>query len=229
MCDGRLKRLPDGWNIHLYDYLKKAPLTSWIWEFSRRSVLLEVNENSRLHLYNQNSLFEETTNRLLVEESRLFEVYDESLFPFFLNAENYVRVFGEMEIPPAVLFTHNIEMAYSKQPLIIFDHIYDQVPTLEISIDFTRKDSTIVEDFKNQLSLFRREFPRPAKILPRLSKWYKSKCLPVWDLRNAGVTWKCISDKVFKAGDDYERARNAYATAKKFIDQKKYYDLLSSI
>ena len=100
---------------------------------------------------------------------------------------------------------------------------------IDAFVDVNRRDSRIIEDFKEELSALRRKYPVIKKTSPRIQDWHLSRILETWDLREYNVSWSAIVEVLSSnIVDTNQQARNSYNTAKNYIDQEKYITLVKN-
>lgn len=93
--------------------------------------------------------------------------------------------------------------------------------TMELDLSYSTK--AIVEDIKKEISLWKQvgqKYSKGARGRQNLFDADVKKMLCVFDLRQAGVTFKKIAKRVFNAEtvDAIQRTRNMYSKAKRYSD-----------
>ena len=210
---------PDWWNRELYSFVTvDFPLEGWVWEFMRRDRLREVLGDRPVDSMHP------TPDLESIENGNYWNYYK----PY--NHPRWQRM-GKAPyfVPPSANISGRSPIGFAGQQYNIEDDALRHLR--QVSIDINRRDSVVLRDFTNILSLLRNEFPEPPPMRPKPENWFDNLILQVWDLYQFNVTWRAIADLFGFSSPPHDsvygiqKARNSYNTAHKYINDRKYKEL----
>ncbi|MEW5735016.1 MAG: hypothetical protein AB1921_09190 [Thermodesulfobacteriota bacterium] len=223
MCEpgtSEIEGAPSWWSARLYSFISAGlPPAAWAWEFMRRARLQELFRGARpVDAMNPSPALER------IDSSLDWNLY----LPW--NHERW-ETRKPVFLPPAVVVTGRggWPLNFHGQQYRIHEN-EERRNLMEIKIDLNRRNSAIFRDLKRVLELLREDFPEPTDVRPRYRDWAAQRILQVWDLRQFSVSWQNIGRGLDFCGENEDKsvyiqnARNAYNTAKAYIDDGKWLD-----
>jgi len=221
MSNGRRTEPPNWWSLDSYDYLSDLDLRGWIWEFMRRSILLQSDEVPIVDVMNPNP--DLSVIRGLYQD--LYNLCTDELwanrFPIFF--QRAVNIMGDWP------------RGSNGQPF----RIMNEREFVKITVDLNRRDKVIVNDFKSLLEELRYEHPEPEQKKPRPEDWVNAFILQIWDLRQLRVIWPSIGNIFYNSRNQSIlghhvsnrewSVRNAHYTDRRLIDHGDFNNLIDYI
>jgi hypothetical protein len=226
---------PEWWNIGLYEYLADPdlPLAAWVWEFMRRDRLKMLRPGEPVDVMNPHRGGKETPSHLA------YYYIPWHLWPLPGRS-------GRVFTVPSAIHWQGVSLPYWNT---YFDLAHyeledgslatDGVPPAQweqIRIDLNRSSPAILRDFEIALRKAREKYPR-KRMTPKVDRWKKNQILQVWDLcefPEFKSYWTRIAELpgMFEGKEEehpYDlevyvanSARNAYRSAKRLIEGKKW-------
>jgi hypothetical protein len=216
-------RPPDWWNQNLYSFVQTMPPEGWFWEFMRRARLLKILEGAPVDAMNPNP----NTRILSADDAGYYKSWpwyrENDRFPAFL--------------PPAVFPPSGWPRGFHGQQYRTYDPLAIQQQSnegriIKVRVDLNRRDSVIKRDFSACLESMRDKHPEPKRMNPRLSNWPDMHILEVWDLHQFRVSLIEILLGFGRSrqrneilADDLPPVRNAYNSARSYINGGKWVEL----
>ena len=206
-------KVPDWWSEELYSFVEGMPLRGWCWEFYRRSRLRELLSGGSVDAMNSDSDFSRLAHALPENvwgpnanmavayayriadprdlykrwKSKKRQVYNPLTIPSSIQCEEFPEFNFKQSRHSFPIESSEDKKAQTRCP--------DELVTLKI--DFRMADEVILKDFMLFFGKVRKKYRAPKERTPKPEVWTANKVLMVWDLRQLGLSWGKIIDRLF--------------------------------